>query len=349
MEKVRFATIGTSGICERFIDALGRVEGAELVACYSRSLEKARSFGESHGARLFFDDLGKLAESDEVDAVYIASPNSLHASQATAMVEGGKHVLVEKAFASNRAEAEGVFDAASEHGVVAMEAMRNLHTPGFAAVQASLPELGRVRLADFSFSKVTSRIARFRAGERVNIFDPRMAAGALMDIGVYCVAPAVALFGAPERVAAVACTEAVPGCGPDDPCSTIDLSGVIALGYADKSVSLTYGKLSDDQLSCQVQGEEATLVFDKVYCPSNLRIFEHVDKGLVFTVDEVEGRAVETANPENDMVCEIEDFLGAIAGSGDDARFRDITLGTLAVMDETRRQCGVVFPADLGR
>lgn len=347
MGKVRFATIGTSGICERFIDAVAQVEGAELVACYSRSMDKARSFGESYGATLFFDDLEALAASDEVDAVYIASPNSLHAEQAKAMVEGGKHVLVEKAFASNEAEARGVFDAAAERGVVAMEAMRNLHTPGFAAVEASLAELGQVRLADFCFSKVTSRIARFRAGERVNIFDPRMSAGALMDIGVYCVAPAVALFGSPERVAAVASTSEVPGCEAGDPCSTIDLSGVIALGYADKCVSLTYGKLSDDQLSCQIQGEEATLIFDKVYCPSDLRIYDHEDKGLVFTVDDVAARAVETTTPENDMVCEIEDFIGAVFGSGVDARFREVTLGTLAVMDEVRRQAGVVFPADL--
>lgn len=347
MGKLRFATIGTSGICERFIDALGQVEGAQLVACYSRSLDKARSFGEPRGARLFFDDLSELAASGEVDAVYIASPNSLHAQQAKAMVAGSKHVLVEKAFASNGAEAASVFDAASEHGVVAMEAMRNLHTPGFGSVLACMPELGQVRLADFCFSKVTSRIDRFRGGERVNIFDPRMSAGALMDIGVYCVAPAVALFGAPERVAAVACTGSVPGCDASDPCSAIDLSGVIALGYADKSVSLTYGKLSDDQLSCQVQGERATLVFDEVYCPSNLRIYDHEDKGLVFSVDAVAARRIETSTPGNDMVCEIEDFMGAIAGSGAEARFREITLSTLAVMDEVRRQVGVVFPADL--
>lgn len=347
MGALRFATIGTSGICERFCEALGKVEGAELVACYSRSLEKARSFGESRGATLYFDDLGEIASSDAVDAVYIASPNSLHAEQARLMVEGGKHVLVEKSFASNAREAKAVFDAAAEQGVVAMEAMRNLHTPGFAAVQSSMAELGQVRLADFSFSKVTSRISRFRAGERVNIFDPAMSAGALMDIGVYCVAPAVALFGAPERVAAVASTSAVSGCSEDDPCATIDLAGVIALGYADKSVSLTYGKLSDDQLACQIQGEGATLVFDKVYCPSNLRIFDHVDKGLVFTVDKVESRAVPTSTPENDMVCELEDFLGAVAGSGVDARFREITLATLSVMDEVRRQVGVRFPADV--
>ena len=347
MGTVRFATIGTSGICERFLDALGQVEGAELVACYSRSMDKARSFGESYGAKLYFDDLEALAACDEVDAVYIASPNSLHASQATKMVEGGKHALVEKAFASNEREAREVFDAAEKRGVVAMEAMRNIHTPGFSAVQREVSGLGQVRIADFCFSKVTSRIAKFRAGDRVNIFDPKMAAGALMDIGIYCVAPAVALFGAPNRVAAVGCTGAVPGCESDDPCSSIDLSGVIALGYEDKSVSLTYGKLSDDHISCQVQGEAATLVFDEVSCPRDLRIFDHVDMGMVYGMVGSESRPVESSTPVNDMVCEIEDFVAAVNGSGAETSFRDITLATLSVMDEARRQMGVVFPADL--
>ncbi|WP_322151873.1 Gfo/Idh/MocA family oxidoreductase [Paratractidigestivibacter sp.] len=347
MGKVRFATIGTSGVCERFCDALVQVEGAELVGCYSRSAEKAKAFGEPRGAEVFFDDLNELAVSDAVDAVYIASPNSLHAVQAMAMVEGSKHVLVEKAFASNEAEARGVFGAAEKRCVVAMEAMRNLHTPGFCAVERAMTELGQVRLADFCFSKVTSRIAKFRAGERVNIFDPRMAAGALMDIGIYCVAPAVALFGAPERVAAVGCTGEVPDSEEGDPCAKIDLSGVIALGYADKSVSLTYGKLSDDHIACQVQGEQATLVFDEVSCPSNLRIYDHIDKGMVYRAVSGECREVPSSTPENDMVCEIEDFVAAIGGSGAEKRFRDITLATLAVMDEARRQMGVVFPADL--
>ena len=64
MGVVRFATIGTSGICERFLEALEEVEGAECVATYSRSLDRARSFGERYGARLFFDDLEELAHCE---------------------------------------------------------------------------------------------------------------------------------------------------------------------------------------------------------------------------------------------------------------------------------------------
>ena len=347
MEAIRFATIGTSGICEQFVNALKDVPASELVGCYSRSLDKARDFSLVHGASLAFDDLSVLASSDEIDAVYISSPNALHAPQAIELLRAGKHVLVEKSFASNAREAGGVFAAADASGVVAMEAMRNLHVNTFERIGREVERIGKVRLANFSFSKVTSRVAKLRAGERINIFDPAMSAGALMDIGVYCVAPAIALFGEPEHVCAVGVTAEVPGCDEGDPCRLIDLSGVIALGYPDMAVSLTFGKVSDDKIACQVQGEDATLVWDQVSCPENLRVYDHEDKGMLFRLETGEGRRIDVAPPERDMTCEIQAFVDGVRGKRDLSRFREITLGTLRVMDEARRQMGVVFPADL--
>lgn len=352
MDTVRFATIGTSGICERFLEALPEASGAEYVAAYSRDAARARAFGEKYGARLFFDDLSELAASDEVDAVYIASPNGAHAPQALAMIAGGKHVLVEKALASNEREARDVFDAAREAGVVVLEAMRNLHVPTFAAIERTVgSELGAVRLATLRFSKVTSRMARLRAGERLNVFDPALAGGALMDIGVYCVEPAVALFGRPETVRALAVTSPVPGCAEGDPCSTCDLAGEALLGYGDKIVSLSYGKMSDDVLPSQVEGERATLLWDQTSCPVNPRVHEHEDKGLIFRMEQAQTRPIEVEVPDNDMVCEIDDFTAAVRGDEAALAARDrwerVTLDSLAVMDEIRRQVGVRFPADL--
>ena len=78
-------------------------------------------FRASTGGTLAFDSLDELCACPDADAVYISSPNAVHASQALACVRAGKHVLVEKAFASNAREAKRVFDAAAEQGVVAMD------------------------------------------------------------------------------------------------------------------------------------------------------------------------------------------------------------------------------------
>ena len=352
MGSVRFATIGTSGICEQFCLAAADVEGVEVVASYSRDLARAREFGGRFGATAFFDSLEELARFEGVDAVYLASPNALHVPQALEMIRAGKHVLVEKSLAPNERLACEVFQAAREAGVVALEATRPLHVPSFHRVEKTVAEdLGQVRLATLRFSKVSSRAGCLRAGERVNIFDPRLAAGALMDIGVYCVEPAVALFGEPQSVRALAVTEPVPGCAPDDPCSVIDLAGEALLGYGDKVVQLSYGKVSDDALPCQVEGEEGTLLWDAVSCPVNLRLHRPEEGGQVFRMGEASLEEVPVEVPERDMACEIADFASAVRGEAEGLslceRCERVTLSSLAVMDEIRRQTGVVFPADL--
>lgn len=349
-QKVRIATIGTSGIAQRFLDALAGFEGASYAGAYSRDISRARAFAHEHGGELAFDSLDELCACPDVDAVYISSPNAAHASQALSLVRAGKHVLVEKSFASNVWEAKRVFDAAAEQGVVAMEAMRSIHTPGFRAVAETLPQLGDVRLAQMGFSKVTSRISRLRAGERLNVFDPRLSGGSLMDIGVYCVEPAMALFGHPSSVSASLITTTVPGEPSGSPYRKIDLAGAILLGYGDKAVTLSFGKVSDDLAPCQVEGERATLVYQDITKPHDLRVVEHVDRGMTWgTVGGTE-RTVAVENPENDMVCELADFCDAVRGDAMALEradmWSDVTLESLMVMDEVRAQAGIRFPAD---
>ena len=198
---MRFATIGTSDICRRFIDALKQVDGASYELAYSRTPERAQAYAQEQGAERSCSSLEDLAADPDVDAVYIASPNALHTDQAKLMLSHGKHVFVEKSFAANARLAREVFDLAESQGLVAMEAMRNIHAPGFKKIaQVVSEDLGQVRAASFGFAKITSRIERLRAGERLNVFDPQMASGALMDMGVYTVEPTVALWGRPQRV-----------------------------------------------------------------------------------------------------------------------------------------------------
>lgn len=351
MAKVRVATIGRSGITERFIDAANTVDDLEYVGAYSRRLSDAQDFGSKHGASLYFDNLEDLANSNDIDAVYIASPNGLHARQAQTLLAGGKHVLVEKSFGANEQEAQAVFNLAQKNGLVALEAMRNTFGPGIKAVQASLPRLGDIRLATLRFSKVTSRIKRLRAGERLNVFDPKFAAGALMDIGVYCVEPAMLLFGKPQSVNALAVTTPVPGTDANDPYGTIDLAGEALLGYGDKVVNLTYGKVSDDLIDSQIEGEEGTLTFGEVCDIRHYTFTPHVDKGMIY--GKIGGTPEETQHvdaPQNDMVFEAETFARAIQGDATAleqvAHHREVTLASLSVMDEIRRQVGVRFPAD---
>lgn len=348
---VRFATIGTSDITRRFLDAVGKVEGATYVAAYSRTKERSRAFGQPWGASEFVDSLDDLAALPDVDAVYVASPIGLHAQQAAAMVQAGKHVLVEKAFAANEREARSVFEQAHRAGTVCLEAMRSLHGPGWERVKEAVGTVGEVRSASVRFSKVTSRIKRLRAGERLNAFDPLLAEGALMDIGVYAVEPLVDLFGEPLTVSAAAVTVPVPGSSPDDAYAAIDLQGSAVLGFKGLVGEVSWGKVCDDLLRSQVAGEDATITWEDTCLPHSLTVVKHADAGMTYGA-RTSGAAttIEVPHAENDMVYEVEDFVAAVEGD-ETARaridhFEQVTLDSLHVMDVIRKDCGVRFPAD---
>ena len=87
---VRFAVIGTSAITTRFLEALTAAgQGAVLQAVYSRTKQRAQACGAQYGAKAYYDSLQALAADKNVDAVYIASPNSLHCAQALCMLRAG--------------------------------------------------------------------------------------------------------------------------------------------------------------------------------------------------------------------------------------------------------------------
>ncbi len=150
---IRIATIGTSAITRNLIDAIASTPGAVFAGTLSRDAARAEAFTAEHGGTHPFTSLEELAGSDQVDAVYIGSPNALHHDQALACIAGNKHVLVEKPFCANAREAHQVFSAAERAGVVALEAMRPLHDPAFHKVKGLLGELGPIRRATLRFGK----------------------------------------------------------------------------------------------------------------------------------------------------------------------------------------------------
>lgn len=338
MDTVRIATIGTSMITGMFLDALEACEGATFVGAYSRSAEKAEEFTRAHGGTTHWDDLDALAASSEVDAVYIASPNLLHKPQALQMIAGGKHVLVEKPLATNATDAEEVLEAARAAGVQAMEAMRLVHDPGYVAIAEALPKLGVLRRATLRYGKYSSRYDLVLKGEHTNIFDPSLATGALMDIGVYPVNAMALLFGRPDDIACFADTRDVTGEG-----DLIDLCGSILADYDGHIVEVAYSKVTDDLLPCQIEGEEATLVFSPATAPQDITI-THRD-GSQETV--AVGPRKDTGDDEvPNMIYEIQDFVAAIGGRGSIERAQENTLVALSLMDAVRFREGILFPGD---
>ncbi|BBR57308.1 MULTISPECIES: Gfo/Idh/MocA family protein [unclassified Klebsiella] len=323
---IRFAVIGTNWITRQFVDAAHETGKYKLTAVYSRSLEQAQSFANDYPVEHLFTSLESMAQSDDIDAVYIASPNSLHAPQTELFLRHKKHVICEKPLASNIDEAERVIAAARENQVVLFEAFKTASLPNFQQLQQALPKLGQIRKAFINYCQYSSRYQRYLDGENPNTFNPAFSNGSIMDIGFYCLASAIALWGEPKQIQASASLLD----------SSVDAHGVVVMDYGDFSVTLQHSKVSDSTLPSEIQGEAGALVIEKI---SECQKVSFVPRG---------SKAQDLSQPQhiNTMLYEAEAFARLVENNEVDHPGLEVSRITAKVQTEIRRQTGVVFPAD---
>ena len=245
-DKIRFGVVGTNFITDWVIAGARQDSRFELVAICSRKEETGLAFAKKHGIPYTFTSLEEMVTGSLVDAVYIASPNYKHAEQAMLCMRHGKHVLCEKAFASNAQEVRQMIAAAKSNHVVLMEAMKPTLTPNFLAVKDNLEKIGKVRRYFSCYCQYSSRYDKFKEGIVLNAFKPDMSNGALVDIGVYTIYPMVVLFGRPKSITANGIKLS----------SGVDGQGVVSFEYDGMNATVLYSKIANSSLPTEIQGEE---------------------------------------------------------------------------------------------
>lgn len=325
---VRFAVIGTNFITDNFMEAGMQCEDFHVQAVYSRTMERAKEYASKYGIEDCYDSLDDVAAAENIDAVYVASPNALHAPQSIQMLNAGKHVLCEKTIASNQAELQQMLDAAKKHHVIVLEAMRPVFDPGFQAIQDNLSKIAPVRRATFQYCQYSRRYDNYKIGIIENAFKPELSNGALMDIGVYCVHPMVKLFGMPDQILASGYKLSTGA----------EAMGTIIARYGDEmQAELLYSKITDSILPSQIQGEEGSMIIEEIPDTVTLKIRTRKDKNW---------EEIKIDKKENNMYYEIKEFIRLVQSGESADEHNQYSLWELAVMDEARKQMGIVFPAD---
>ena len=320
---VRFAVIGTNVITERFLTAARLCPDFRLAMVYSRSLERARAFADRWNAPYITDHLGELAQSDAVDAVYIASPTLLHAPQTIQMLRAGKHVLCEKPAARDEAQWIQMCQAAAESGRILLEAMRPAHLPTLRLLREGMQKIAPLRRAAISYCQYSSRYDTFKSGRVENAFDPTLCNGALMDIGVYCVHLMILLFGKPQKIYADGWF--LPG--------SIDGGGSVLCRYEGMQALVSYSKTHQSDAPGMIEGERGVLYFSPASTPQSVWIDYRDGTTERFSCDVC----------PDDMRYELDTFLALVEKGGDCTSYQADTALTLQVMDEMRRQIGIDF------
>lgn len=204
------AVIGTNWITNSFIQSCHESKLFQLRAVYSRKLDTAKSFIadtpsiEDASSVAAYDNLDNMLNSQGIDVVYIASPNSLHYEQGIKALNTGKHVIMEKPFASNMHELEELYELADSKGLFILEAYRHIQEPNFKTLQKLFDDektrderFGKIYGASLSMAVYSPLFGDMTETNVPNVASPKFSGGCLMDMGVYPVTFAIRLFGVP--------------------------------------------------------------------------------------------------------------------------------------------------------
>ncbi len=197
---MKYATIGTSWITQSYINAANFTGLWQHDAVYSRNEDTAKIFAEKNNVQKYYTDIKKLAADEQIQAIYIASPNALHYSQSKQMLLAGKHVICEKPATVTTEEYIELKALADNMGLIYTEAIMSMHVPALNILKENIKNIGRISSAHFDFCQLSSKYPGLLNGTVPNIFNPELRTGALMDLGVYNLYLIAELFGTPLTV-----------------------------------------------------------------------------------------------------------------------------------------------------
>jgi predicted dehydrogenase len=196
---VRWGILGTGGIARVFTEDLIRLDDHIVAAVGSRATATARSFAATYGIGRAHGSYEALAADDEVDVIYVATPHPGHFAAARLCLLAGRAVLVEKPFTTSAAQAEELASLATERRLFAMEAMWTRFNPVIRQISDLVAGgmIGQVTSVQASFSIAPAYDPAHR------LWNPDLAGGALLDLGIYPIAFGSMLLGTPDLIRAL--------------------------------------------------------------------------------------------------------------------------------------------------
>lgn len=328
MKEIRLGTMGSGVIVHSILDHVKNTDGISLEAVYSRTEEKGRALAGEYGCSRVYTDMDAFLGTDEINTVYIATPNLLHYEQAKKALLAGKHVILEKPFCTKALQAEELIRLAKERHLLLVEAAPTTFLPNFQILKRELPRVGRVKLVLANYSQYSSRYDAVLRGEVPNIFNPAYAGGCLMDINFYNVYLNAALFGRPQKAVYY----------PNRHGELADTSGIMVMQY-EGFVSTNAGAKDTWGVNFfQIEGEQGYIyIQDESNGLARIRV---VTKKEDITYNQQD-------NPDR-WYYEVQELTRLLLADDYDSIYSrlDITLKVTGIIEDARRAAGILFPGD---
>lgn len=322
MKPIRWGILSTGVIAKNFADTVAKMNGeTSVLAVASRTKESADAFADVYGIERRYDSYEALARDPDVDIVYVATPHSRHYEDMKLMIEHGKPVLCEKSFTVDSKQAEEIFALAREKNVFVMEAFWTKLLPIYREVERVIASgaIGEIRAITAQYGYTTAREARK--------FEPSLAGGTLLDIGVYAIGFACMFLG--YEYDAICSNLVMNSAGTDAIDAMLLRKGdavaqlTTAIGAAMTVFGGIYGTKGHIDVPEFKNPQKVTVCVDGEEPYDIVRPFEV--NGFEYEIREA-------------MACVREGKLASGVMTPENS------MATMAIMDEIRRQNGLVFP-----
>lgn len=324
--KARWGILSTGWIAEMMTADL-KLTGHEVVAVGSRTLESAQRFATRFDIPRAYGSYEELVADPDVDIIYVGTPHPRHHDDSALALRAGKHVLLEKPFTINAAEAQSLVDLAAQQGLVILEAMWTRWLPHMVEVRRLIADgaVGDVRAV---ICDHTQKLPEDPA-HRINALE--LGGGALLDLGVYPLSFASDVLGAPTSIEAKATFKQT---GADAE------TGMLLRYEGERTASLFTASNAPGPNRAFVVGTEGRIEIDSIwYNPTAFRLYD-ASGGLVSTYNsQVPGRGMQF------QADEIERLVAAGQLESEVLPLSE-TVSIMATMDEIRKQIGLRYPSE---
>ena len=323
MKKYNWVSVGCGVIAHELARAMA-AEGRHLYGIANRTYEKAEAFAAQYGVEKVYRSIDEVFADSAVDIIYISTPHNTHAPLLEKALASGKHILCEKSITLNSRELETAIALAEKNRLVLGEAMTLYHMPLYKRLRELTRSgaLGPLRMLQLNFGS-------YKEYDMANrFFNPRLAGGALLDIGVYALSFARWFLSEPP-------TQVLSQMKPA-PSGVDEQAGILLSNNA--------GEMATIALTLHAkQPKRGLAAFEKGY----IEVLEYprAQEAVITWTEDGRREVIREGNTADALRYEIQDMERAVAGEGNEMCL-DFTRDVMTVMTGLRQEWGLVYPEE---
>lgn len=324
MKEYNWVSLGCGVIANELAQAMAK-EGLTLYGVANRTYSKAVDFAKKYNIPNVYKSIDDALNDENVDIIYISTPHNTHIKYLRQALKKGKHILCEKSITLNIDELEEAKKLAEENNVILAEAMTIYHMPIYKRLNEIIDSgaLGELKIIQMNFGS-------YKEYDMANrFFNPNLAGGALLDIGVYALS-FIRWFMSEKPTQICSQVKNAPS-GVDEQAGILLMNNV--------------GEMATVTLSLHAkQPKRATASFDKGYI--EMYDYPRGERAVITYTDDNHQEIIECGNTDDALRYEVIDMENAVAGKGSKMHL-DYTTDVMSIMTDIRKDWGLYYPEEI--